>query len=32
MLILDDSLDALLERFEDWQPAGRAIWLDRDAT
>jgi uncharacterized protein (TIGR00730 family) len=32
MLVMDDSLDALLQRFEDWHPVGRPMWLDRDAT
>jgi uncharacterized protein (TIGR00730 family) len=32
MLVTEDSLDALLERFEEWEPAGRPVWLDRDAT
>jgi len=32
MLVRDDSLDALLERFADWSPPGLPKWLDRDAT
>jgi uncharacterized protein (TIGR00730 family) len=32
MLVRDDSLDALLERFDGWQPPGLPKWLDRDAT
>jgi uncharacterized protein (TIGR00730 family) len=32
MLVRDDSLDALLERFEHWEPPGLPKWLDRDAT
>jgi uncharacterized protein (TIGR00730 family) len=29
MLVRDDSLDGLLERFADWQPAPGARWIDR---
>jgi uncharacterized protein (TIGR00730 family) len=32
MLVRDDSLDALLERFEGWEPPSLPKWLDRDAT
>jgi len=32
MLVRDDSLDALLERFADWVAPGVPKWLDRDAT
>ena len=32
MLVRDDSLDALLERFDGWEPPGLPKWLDRDAT
>jgi uncharacterized protein (TIGR00730 family) len=32
MLVRDDSLDALLERFDGWEPPGAPKWLDRDAT
>jgi uncharacterized protein (TIGR00730 family) len=32
MLVRDDSLDALLERFEAWEPPRGAKWIDRDAT
>ena len=32
MLVRDDSLDALLERFDAWEPPRRAKWIDRDAT
>jgi uncharacterized protein (TIGR00730 family) len=32
MLVRDDSLDALLERFDAWEPPRGAKWIDRDAT
>ena len=32
MLVRDDSLDALLERFADWRPPTLQKWIDRDAT
>ena len=32
LLVRDDSLDALLERFDGWQPPGVPKWIDRDAT
>jgi uncharacterized protein (TIGR00730 family) len=32
MLVRDDSLDGLLERFEGWEPPALPKWLDRDAT
>jgi uncharacterized protein (TIGR00730 family) len=32
MLVREDSLDALLERFDGWEPPGLPKWLDRDAT
>jgi uncharacterized protein (TIGR00730 family) len=32
MLVRDDSLDALLERFAGWEPPGLPKWIDRDAT
>jgi uncharacterized protein (TIGR00730 family) len=32
MLVRDDSLDALLERFDGWDPPRVAKWIDRDAT
>jgi uncharacterized protein (TIGR00730 family) len=32
MLVRDDSLDALLERFDGWEPPGVPKWIDRDAT
>jgi uncharacterized protein (TIGR00730 family) len=32
MLVMADTLDGLLERFEDWQPADRPVWLDREAS
>ena len=32
MLVRDDSLDGLLERFADWSPPGLPKWIDRDAT
>jgi uncharacterized protein (TIGR00730 family) len=32
MLVRDDSLDGLLERFAGWQPPGLPKWIDRDAT
>ena len=32
MLVRDDSLDALLERFADWRPPAGPKWIDRDAT
>jgi hypothetical protein len=32
MLVRDDSLDALLERFAAWEPPGLTKWIDRDAT
>ena len=32
MLVRDDSLDGLLERFADWDAPGLPKWLDRDAT
>jgi predicted Rossmann-fold nucleotide-binding protein len=32
MLVCDDSLDALLERFDGWDPPRVPKWIDRDAT
>jgi uncharacterized protein (TIGR00730 family) len=32
MLVCDDSLDGLLERFDGWEPPRGAKWIDRDAT
>ncbi|MEA2248963.1 MAG: hypothetical protein QOH46_3492 [Solirubrobacteraceae bacterium] len=32
MLMAADTLDTLLDRFEDWLPTGRPMWLDREAT
>jgi uncharacterized protein (TIGR00730 family) len=32
LLAIDESLDALLERFAGWQPPARPTWIDRDAT
>jgi uncharacterized protein (TIGR00730 family) len=32
MLSLDDSLDAMLERFARWDPPATPRWIDRDAT
>jgi uncharacterized protein (TIGR00730 family) len=32
MLVRDDSLDALLERFDAWEPPRGAKWIDREAT
>ena len=32
MLVRDDSLDALLERFAAWTPPDLPKWIDRDAT
>jgi uncharacterized protein (TIGR00730 family) len=32
MLVRDESLDALLERFAGWRPPGAMKWIDRDAT
>jgi hypothetical protein len=32
MLVRDDSLDGLLERFAAWEPPVLARWIDRDAT
>jgi uncharacterized protein (TIGR00730 family) len=32
MLVRDDSLDGLLERFEAWVPPGLPKWIDRGAT
>jgi uncharacterized protein (TIGR00730 family) len=32
MLVRDDSLDGLLERFEAWAPPGLPKWIDRGAT
>src|SRR4051812_25425508 len=32
MLVRDDSLDGLLERFAAWQPPGVPKWIDRGAT
>ena len=32
MLVRDDSLDALLERFAGWQAPDVPKWIDRDAT
>jgi uncharacterized protein (TIGR00730 family) len=32
MLVMADSLETLLERFEAWQPGDRPVWLDRKAS
>jgi len=32
MLVRDDSLDALLERFDRWEPSARRKWITRDET
>jgi uncharacterized protein (TIGR00730 family) len=32
LLAVDDTLDALLDRFADWQPPGLPKWIDREAT
>ena len=32
MLVLEESLDALLERFAGWEPPGVRKWIDRDET
>jgi uncharacterized protein (TIGR00730 family) len=32
MLVRDDSLEALLERFSEWEPPNGAKWIDREAT
>jgi uncharacterized protein (TIGR00730 family) len=32
MLVRDDSLDGLLDRFDAWEPPQGAKWIDRDAT
>jgi uncharacterized protein (TIGR00730 family) len=32
LLAIDESLDALLERFAGWQPPAQPKWIDRDAT
>jgi uncharacterized protein (TIGR00730 family) len=32
MLVRDDSLDGLLERFAAWEPPELTKWIDRDAT
>jgi uncharacterized protein (TIGR00730 family) len=32
MLVRDDSLDALLERFDGWEPPDLMKWIDRDGT
>ena len=32
ILVRDDSLGALLERFDGWQPPGGPKWIDRHAT
>jgi hypothetical protein len=32
MLVMADSLETLLERFEAWQPSDRPVWLDREAS
>ena len=32
MLVRDDSLEALLERFDGWRPPDGPKWIDRDAT
>jgi uncharacterized protein (TIGR00730 family) len=32
LLAVDDTLKALLDRFEDWAPPGLPRWIDREAT
>jgi uncharacterized protein (TIGR00730 family) len=32
LLVSDDSLDGLLERFDGWEPPDLPRWIDRDAT
>jgi uncharacterized protein (TIGR00730 family) len=32
LLVSDDSLDGLLERFDGWESLGSPRWIDRDAT
>ena len=32
MLVRDDSLDGLLDRFDAWEPPQGAKWIDREAT
>jgi len=32
MLVLEESLDALLERFAGWEPPGVRKWIERDET